>query len=125
MKIKKRVVLPLIVIAGIFAGPRVQYPSADENLPDFNISINELDKYLAEKEAKIENLKPDNEARIVWVDSARQTPYSIVYLHGWSGQSRGRRSVHEELAKRYGCNLCLTRLAGHGIDSKDSFKELT
>lgn len=125
MKIKKRFLIPAILILAIVAGPRPGYSDLNLSLNELNIPLNQLDNYISEKESKIEKLKPDNEARIVWADSIRKTPYSIVYLHGWSASQEEGDPIHEELAKRYGCNLFLSRLAGHGIDSKESFKDLT
>ncbi|MEZ4957076.1 MAG: alpha/beta hydrolase [Saprospiraceae bacterium] len=125
MKIKKWYLIPAILILAILAGPRPGYSDLNLTLEELNIPLNQLDNYISEKENKIEKLKPDNEARIVWADSIRKTPYSIVYLHGWSASQEEGDPIHEELAKRYGCNLYLSRLAGHGIDSKDSFKDLT
>ncbi len=125
MKIKKRVLLPVLLIGGVFAGPRADFPALVKELPKLGVSILELDNYIQEKERKIENLKPDNEAQIVWADSVRKTPFSIVYLHGWSASQEEGDPIHEELAKKYGCNLYLSRLAGHGIDSKDSFLKLS
>ena len=125
MKIKKRYLIPAILIVALLAGPRKSFPDLENTLPALNVSLSELDNYIQNKEAKIENLKPDNEARIIWADSIRKTPYSIVYLHGWSASQEEGDPIHEELAKRYGCNLYLPRLAGHGIDNKDSFADLT
>ena len=125
MKIKKRYLLPSLLLVIVLAGPRPGYEKLALSLPELNIPINNLDKYIAEKEASIINLKPDNEARIIWADSIRKTPFSIVYLHGWSASQEEGDPIHEELARRFGCNLYLSRLAGHGIDDPDSFKELT
>ncbi|HXB95761.1 MAG TPA: alpha/beta hydrolase, partial [Puia sp.] len=71
-------------------------------------------------------LKPDNEARIVWTDTAKKkTPYAIVYLHGFSASQGEGDPVHRYIAKRYGCNLYLSRLAEHGIDTVDAMVNLT
>ena len=72
------------------------------------------------------HLKPDNEARIVWADSTkRKTRYAIVYLHGFSASQGEGGPVHRYIASRYGCNLYLSRLAEHGIDTTDAMAGLT
>ena len=125
MKIKKRYLIPSVLLIAFFAGPRPDFSDLDLSIKELNVPLSELDNYILEKENKIENLKPDNEARIVWADSIRKTEYSIVYLHGWSASQEEGDPLHEELAKRYGCNLYLSRLAGHGINDNNSFLELT
>ncbi|MEJ7586092.1 MAG: alpha/beta fold hydrolase [Ferruginibacter sp.] len=72
-------------------------------------------------------LRPDNEARIVWVsDSLKQkTSYALVYLHGFSASQKEGDPVHRNIAKRFGCNLYLARLAEHGIDTTEQLMNLT
>ena len=125
MKLKKRILIPAILIIVIVAGPRPGFTDLNLALPDFNYQLNNIEKYIAEKEANVKKIKPDNESQIIWADSVRKTTYSIVYLHGWSASQGEADPFHEELAKRYGANLYLPRLAGHGIGDNDSFKELT
>lgn len=127
MKFKKRYLwlFPSLLMAGIFAGPRPGYPGFNGKLPKLKMKLSELDEFLRNKEAGVQKLKPGNESRIIWADSVRKTPYSIVYLHGWSACSHEGDPVHREFAERYGCNLYLPRLAGHGLDDKESFADLT
>ncbi|MBC7686550.1 MAG: alpha/beta fold hydrolase, partial [Aquabacterium sp.] len=72
-------------------------------------------------------LRPDNEARIVWAnDSVKQkTDYAIVYLHGFSASQKEGDPVHRNIAKQFGCNLYLARLAEHGIDTTEQLINLT
>jgi pimeloyl-ACP methyl ester carboxylesterase len=72
-------------------------------------------------------LKPDNEARIIWAnDSLKQkTEYAIVYLHGFSASQEEGDPVHINTAKKFGCNLYLSRLAEHGIDTTEALLNLT
>jgi esterase/lipase len=75
---------------------------------------------------KAPGLKKNNEARIIWADSSKQkTAYSIVYLHGFSAGPMEAEPLHRELAARYGCNLYLERMKGHGIDDLEAFTTLT
>jgi hypothetical protein len=64
----------------------------------------------------------DNEARIVWAnDSLKQkTEYAIVYLHGFSASQEEGNPVHRNIAKQFGCNLYLSRLSQHGVDTTDA-----
>ncbi len=70
-------------------------------------------------------LKPDNEARIVWHTPHVKTPYAMVYLHGNGASQEEGDPIHEALAARYGCNLFLPRLAGHGLEGNDPMMDLT
>ena len=80
----------------------------------------QLEDYIRLKESK-HKIKPDNEGRIIWADSAkRKTPYAIVYLHGFSASQKEGDPVHIRLAKEFGCNLYLPRLADHGIDTTEA-----
>ncbi|MGB5403930.1 MAG: alpha/beta hydrolase [Robiginitalea sp.] len=77
-------------------------------------------------EAAIPNIKADNEARIIWADSIpKKTPYSIVYLHGWSASQEEGDPLHIETAKRYGYNLFLPRLSGHGLIEDEPMLTIT
>jgi len=86
----------------------------------------ELDKFVAAQEAA-HKLRPNNEARIVWAnDSSKQkTEYAIVYLHGFTASQEEGNPVHRNIAKQFGCNLYLSRLAEHGIDTTDQLINLT
>jgi len=127
MKFKKRYLLafPILLGAAALLGPRVHFEPITLEKDDFDLPIEELDQFLAEREAKVVNLKPENESRIIWADGQQKTEYSIVYLHGYSASPMEGHPVHEQLAKRYGCNLYLPRLDGHGIDDEESFLNLT
>lgn len=125
MKIKKRYLFPALLAVGLLAGPRPDFPGFDGELPPVELALEELDAYVREKNAGVPLLKPGNESRILWADSIRRTPVSVVYLHGWSASPVEGDPIHREFAQRYGCNLYLPRLAGHGLDSEDSFADLT
>ncbi len=71
-------------------------------------------------------IKPNNEAQIIWFDSSRQkTPYSVVYLHGFSASQAEGDPTHRRFAKEFGCNLFLSRLADHGIDTTEALLQFT
>ncbi|MEM9917999.1 MAG: alpha/beta hydrolase [Bacteroidota bacterium] len=124
MKLKKRYLIPLVLIGGIALGPRPDFPAFDGQVQALSMSLGQLDAFIAEKEAAFD-LKDDNHARIIWADSIRRTEYSVVYLHGFSASPMEGDPIHREFAARYGCNLYLARLTGHGIKGTESFMGLT
>jgi pimeloyl-ACP methyl ester carboxylesterase len=94
-------------------------------MPEVPQAPDQLVQYVQTKEHQ-HKLKPDNEARIVWFDSSKtKTAYSIVYLHGFSASQKEGDPVHIRLAKTFGCNLYLSRLSDHGIDTTDALQLFT
>ncbi len=114
------ITFPILLVVGFyFLGPAPQRPTFDPEMPAVPNDPSLLESYIDELEAK-HQVKPDNEARIVWYDSSRtKTAYSVVYLHGFSASQEEGDPVHTDFAKRYGCNLYLPRLADHGIDTTE------
>ena len=108
----------LVLIIIYFLGPQPPTPKYNNELPNIPSDATQLEKYIAKNEAK-HNLKPDNEARILWYnDSTKEkTEYAVVYLHGFSASQEEGDPVHYEFAKKFGCNLYLARLAEHGVDT--------
>lgn len=126
IKFKKRYIPFIILLVAMFLGPRQKYPAFDAQIQDINLSINDLENYVHTKESIIKGLKPDNESRIIWADSTKQrTEYAVVYLHGYSASPMEGDGVHQQFAERYGCNLYLARLAGHGIEEAEPLLNVT
>lgn len=121
-----KISFPFLLIAGIyFLGPAPAHPNYNETFPAVPEKADDLIAYIASHE-QIHNLKPDNEARIVWHDSTRtKTEYSVVYLHGFSASQKEADPVHRRFAREFGCNLYLFRLADHGIDTTDALYNFT
>ena len=118
-------VIPAILLLVFLAGPRPATPVYSPVMPVVPADPAGLETYIRDGEAQ-HRLKPDNEARVVWADSSkRKTPYAIVYLHGFSASQGEGDPVHRYIARRYGCNLFLSRLAEHGIDTSDAMVNLT
>jgi esterase/lipase len=119
------IVLVILIII-YFLGPQPSTPKYNDQLPAIPSDAAQLEKYIADNEAK-HKLKPDNEARIIWFnDSTKEkTEYAIVYLHGFSASQEEGDPVHKEFAKKFGCNLYLARLAEHGIDTTDALANFT
>lgn len=122
---KKRYILSALLAGTLFFGPKAEFETIDGKIDPINIRLEQLDQYIQKKEAKVVNLKPNNESRIIWADSIRKTEYAVVYLHGFSASIWEGDAIHTEFAKRYGANLYLARQQGHGIDDKNTFKNLT
>lgn len=78
----------------------------------------DLDAHLAAQEARVANIRPGLQKQIVWADPAAKTktPYSVIYLHGFSASSGEMRPVPDLVAKHLGANLYFSRQAGHGTD---------
>ena len=118
--------LLFLLVVAYLLGPKVEQPLLDTTLPEKTSDLPELEKEIAVHEQSFNNIKPGNEARIIWYDSIpTKTEYSIVYLHGWSASAMEGAPIHREIAERYGCNLYLPRLAGHGLEEKEPMLELT
>jgi pimeloyl-ACP methyl ester carboxylesterase len=89
------------------------------------LEIQSLDSVLLIQE-QVANLKPLNNAHIVWNDSVnkKKTPYSIVYIHGFSASHAEGYPIHEHLAEKFGCNLYLSRLYAHGLNEPEPLLKL-
>lgn len=124
-QIKKRFLIPFLLICFYLAGPRPDFAPVKSELPVRDIPLAELESHIAHLEAGIPKIKPGNASRIIWADSVRKTPYVVIYLHGFSASAVEGAPFHQDFAQRYGCNLYLPRLEGHGIDDKESFVNLT
>lgn len=114
-----------LLIFVYFLGPRPEAPVYSQTLPLVPANSISLENYVSDMEAQ-HKLKPNNQARIVWFDSSKtKTGFSIVYLHGFSASEEEGRPIHTNIAKAFGCNLYLSRLAGHGIDTIEPMINLT
>ena len=116
--------LLVVLLLTFLLGPRPGFQKSNPVIEPLDLALKELDDYVRNQEAKVTHLKPDNQSRIVWAGSIRKTSWAIVYLHGFSASPMEGDPIHMEFAKRYGYNLYLARLAGHGRDDNDSFKDL-
>jgi len=127
MRFLKRLLAVIIVLIVIyFVGPHPAHPVYNTSLPEVPSAGVSLEKYVSQQESQ-HKLKPDNEARIVWAnDSLKQkTEYAIVYLHGFSASQEEGNPVHRNIAKQFGCNLYLSRLSQHGVDTTDALYNMT
>ena len=110
----------ILLIVVYFLGPQPATPKYNDQLPEIPSQAAQLEKYIADHESK-HKLKPDNEARIIWFnDSTKEkTEFAVVYLHGFSASQEEGDPVHTAFAKKFGCNLYLSRLEDHGVDTTE------
>ena len=118
------VVAVLVVV--YLLGPSPATPQYKKEMPAVPAQAAALESYVSRQES-LHKLKPDNEARIVWANDSlkNKTPYSIVYLHGFSASQAEGDPVHSNIAREFGCNLYLSRLSQHGIDTTEPMMNLT
>lgn len=111
---------------GYIMGPSAEYEPIRTEPITLDPDLVRLEQSIAESE-KSANLRPDNEARIVWADSLHKvkTSYSIVYLPGFTASWAEGDPVHKQIARHFGCNLYLARTAEHGLNSPDALQDLT
>ena len=119
-------IILLVLIIVYFLGPKLAAPKYTKDLPAVPAEASALEQYISTNEAK-HKLKPDNEARILWLNDSlkTKTEYAVVYLHGFSASQEEGDPVHYEFAQKFGCNLYLSRLDAHGIDTTDVLANFT
>lgn len=126
-KLLKWLVVIIVLLAAFYVlGPKPDDPVYTSSLPVLPSSSAELETFVRYNEAQ-HKIKPGNEAKIIWAnDSLKQkTEYAFVYLHGFSASPEEGAPVHTNIAKKFGCNLYLARLAEHGIDTTEQMVNLT
>ena len=115
------ILLPFLFLLIIYLlGPKPETPNYELSLPELPDHLFEIAEEIEKREAAIDNIRPDNEARIIWSDvQAEETEYAIVYLHGFSASLGDGDPVHKEFAEYFSCNLYLPRLHAHGLSSEE------
>lgn len=116
----------LLLIVVYFLGPKPSVPAYTKELPAIPAEPTALENYITTNEAT-HKLKPDNEARILWLNDSlkQQTEYAVVYLHGFSASQEEGDPVHYDFAQKFGCNLYLSRLDVHGVDTTEPLGNFT
>lgn len=115
----------LLLLIVYLAGPNPATPKYDTSLPVIPAN-DSIENFIAFKE-RAHKLRPNNEARIVWANDSlkKTTDFAIVYLHGFSASQQEGEPVHRNIAGKFHCNLYLSRLAEHGIDTSEQLLNLT
>ncbi len=118
--LKILIFLILVLLASYFLGPKVNYDKVDNRPAQLNLPIAELDSYVAEQEAAYDDIKPDNESKIIWHDSIKKTEYALLYLHGFEASWAEADPIVTNIAERYGMNLYLPRISEQGRTDIDA-----
>jgi esterase/lipase len=97
-----------------------------EKMPELQ---GDLSAWLSARESEVNQNKPiipETEKRILWFDNQRntKTPWSIVYLHGFSATRQEIAPVGEIISNELGANLFETRLTGHGLQ-RGALRDMT
>ncbi|WP_298847412.1 alpha/beta fold hydrolase [uncultured Ruegeria sp.] len=111
-----RILLALIVLSGLiyWFGPREEvnlHPTFDSRKFGEGVQV-----YFESTESTFDDIVPGVEKRVVWQDGHKEqrTPYSVLYIHGFSASSEEIRPVPDLVADALRANLVYTRLQGHG-----------
>ena len=122
-----KILAGIVLLAGgiFFLGPRPKFELVDPVMPELNLMLSEVEDFVINKDLNRTYLKENNQSRLIWADSMRQTEWSLVYLHGFSASPMEGHPTHEAIAKRFGMNLYIPLIHGHGLENRDSFAELT
>jgi pimeloyl-ACP methyl ester carboxylesterase len=125
-KKKWALLIPVVLVVAYLLGPNPSTPEYSNDIPAVPAEPAELAGFIQQQEAT-HHLKPDNQARIIWANDSlkNQTEYALVYLHGFTASQGEGDPVHKDIAKKFGCNLYLSRLAEHGIDTTEPMINLT
>lgn len=122
---KKKVIIGILITISFLVilyllGPKPSDPKFDLALPHIEVDCNELDSYISKKESQY-NIKPDNEARIIWANDTlkEQTEWVLLYLHGFSASWFEGSDLNLEFAEHFHCNAYFPRLSDHGIVTQD------
>jgi len=118
------IIIALLSIGTItyLSGPKPEAPKLEVPIVKLTGDLPRLEKQINEAEAAEKGIRPDCQARIVWADSTKKekTKIAFVYIHGFSATQEEGNPIHRNIAKKYGANLYLARLAGHGVNLGDS-----
>ena len=111
-----RFLLALIVVGALvyWFGPREEvdlHPRFESSKFGEGVQV-----YFESTESAFDDIVPGVEKRVIWQDGyeEQRTPYSVLYVHGFSASSEEIRPVPDKVADALGANLVYTRLQGHG-----------
>jgi len=106
----------LILIGAVLAGVVFLLPvERVERSGPLLLDLSDPAAVLAEREAAFDDIRPDNEARIVWAGApGARTDLAVIYLHGFSASRMETAPLAQNVAGGLGANLIEMRLSGHG-----------
>ncbi|MEM1261135.1 MAG: alpha/beta fold hydrolase [Pseudomonadota bacterium] len=116
------ILLGVIALLGVVIslGPRVSLdlnsplPTAVPDVADDDLTA--LASWLANSEAVFNDITPGAEKKLAWANPSEpvRTPWSLVYIHGFSATRQETHPLSEQIAAQLGANVYYARLAGHG-----------
>ncbi len=125
---KLKIVVAIIVVVLLITGCRYSNPPLNAKVVAEKLKIIEqIEKQVEILNSKAINLKPDNEARIIWANpkNKEKTEFVLVYIHGFSASCKEGYPVNYNFAKRYGINMYCALLSEHGVADKEPLVNLT
>lgn len=128
MTLKSKLTLVFFVLILIFSGCKYPVPILNGKVDTSKTeTMNNVEKQVEALNKATKNLKPDNEARIIWAnpESPAKTKYAVIYLHGFSASCKEGYPTNYDFAKRYGVNMYCPLLAGHGVSDEKPMINLT
>lgn len=120
-------VLMLVATVAFLAGPRNSFgPQMPTTRPAPPPNIAQLEAWLQDSEKAFTALKPGTAKGITWAGQpGARTPWSVVYLHGFSASRLETAPLADTVAQALGANAFHTRLTGHGLDSVEAMGNAT
>ncbi|MCW0483561.1 alpha/beta hydrolase [Gaoshiqia sediminis] len=109
-----------------WAGPKPSKPTFDHSLPEIEVALEDIDRFIATREAELP-VKPNNESRIFWNDDhlKSKTAFCLLYLHGFSASGFEGQPTHINVAKHFAANAYIPRLAAHGLEGTEPLLNMT
>ncbi|MEO8670415.1 MAG: alpha/beta hydrolase [Tahibacter sp.] len=103
------------------------WPDSQWSAAELPEDLPALDAWLQTRESAEHELKPDNQARLVFHDPAKpvRTEISFVYIHGFSASPGEAGTQPQRLGRQFAGNVYVARLPGHGTDRADAMAGLT
>lgn len=126
---KKKLIIGIIVAIGLVyafgphpAAPVLKPEASWKNIPDSALAVK---AFIDSVEQNNPLLKENNQGKVVFADSLhpKKTKVVFLYVHGFSASQMEGDPVHREVAKAFGANLVLARVAGHGEKRSDHIFE--
>lgn len=86
-----------------------------------------VETLIAEEEQKAGAIREGLSRQIVWADPGQRqkTPFSVIYVHGFSASAAEVRPLPDLVARALGANLFFTRLTGHGLEDPQAMGHAT
>ena len=105
----------VLALAVYFLGPKNDFGPDEPTAREAPPAIEQLDDWLTRSEAAWPDIRAGLHKQVVWHGAPGQrTPWSVVYLHGFTASLQETAPLAELVAQRLGANVFYTRLAGHG-----------